>query len=381
MFRIFVRFPAPPLSGTTSNDGASRGAPFVVGGHRDGREAETPSPSRSSSEHDRARFVARRLVFVTLVALPIAYVAWLVALALKRRGTEVLLSLLTFAITIVAGAWSIRQSRSSTAAIGFIFLPMLGCAAGGLVLGFMESRRTRSATLRALGIVALVGAAFPAVVAVRGGRTSIAKNQSRDADQIRRDSAYARDRARLDTTLAASGDHAADTLEALVRAHGDDRELILAVLERPEVPAAVLDSFARSPDLGLALQAVRNPSAPPATLERIYRTHPYRDYFLQALAAHPNSPPAILREIRALRPAPIIGLDIWFAGNRSTPADVLRDVARTTESIDAVRTLLRHPALDCGIVEGAANGPAVRAHHADADVAQRIIEARASHCH
>jgi hypothetical protein len=156
---------------------------------------------------------------------------------------------------------------------------------------------------------------------------------------------------------------------------------VLAALERRELPAEVIDSFARSPDLGIALQAVRNPGAQRETLERIYRTHQYRDYFLQALVEHPNTSPATLREIRALRPAPITGLDIWFAGNRSTPADVLLDVARTSESIDAVRVLLRHPALDCAMIQAAASGPAVRAHSADVDVAQQIVETRRALCH
>jgi hypothetical protein len=319
-------------------------------------------------------------MLVTLVALPIAYLAWLAALAVKRRGAAVGWSLLAFAVTVAAGAWAILQSRASTAAIGFIFLPVLGCAAGSLVLAYLESRRTRNPWLRMLGLAALVAAAVPVTVGVRGGRTSIARNQSRDAEQARRDSAYARHRTLLDTILAASGERAADTLVALLRAHRDDRELVLAALERRELPAVVLDSFARSPDLGIALQAIRNPGAQRETLERIYRTHQYRDYFLQALVEHPNTTPAVLREIRALRPAPISGLDYWFAVNRSTPADVLLDVARTTESIDAVRELLRHPALTCPMIESLARSPAVRAHPADSGVAQQLVEARAERC-
>jgi len=319
-------------------------------------------------------------MLVTLVALPIAFVVWLAALAVRHRGREVGASLLACAITIAAGAWSIQQSRASTAAIGFIFLPVLGCAAGCLVLAYTASRRSGSRVMRILGLTALVGSTIPAVAALRGGRSSIARNQSRDADQARRDSAYARHRVRLDTVIASSGERAADTLAVLLREHRNDRELVLAALERREMPAVLLDSFARSPDLGIALQAIRNPGAPRETLERTYRTHQYRDYFLQALVEHPNTPPAMLREIRALRPAPISGLDIWFAGNRSTPADVLLDVARTSESIDAVRALLRHPALDCAMIEAAASGPAVRAHPADVDVAQQIIERRVERC-
>lgn len=319
-------------------------------------------------------------MLLALLALPVAYVAWMVALLLKRRPLGVGLSILVAAATVAAGAWSLVQSRSSTSGIGFIFLPMLGAVAGMLVLTYAESRRAESPVPRVLGLTALVAASVPAIVELRGGRATIARNVSRDADQARRDSLLVSYRARFDTIVATSGDRATDTVQALLRARRDDRELTLAALERPQVSAPLLDTFARSPDLGIALQAVRNPNASPETLVRIYRTHQYRDYFLQALAAHANTPPAILREIRALRPAPITGLDIWFAGNPSTPADVLVDVARTTESIDAVRTLLRHPALDCAMIEGVARGPAVRTHAADSEVTRLLTSERAARC-
>ncbi|MFL5618300.1 MAG: hypothetical protein ACJ79A_07895 [Gemmatimonadaceae bacterium] len=320
-------------------------------------------------------------MLLTIFALPIAYLVWLATLAVSGRRAWAGLSLLVAGTTFAVGAWEILQSRASTAAIGFVFLPALAAVAGSLVLGYSASRGAHNRALRMLGLAALIAAGLPAVAALRGGRRTIVKNANRDADQARRDSAYARYRVRLDTILARSGDRATDTLEALLRARGADRELVLAGLERPQVGASLLDTFARSPDLGIALQAIRNPATAPETLERIYRTHQYRDYFLQALAAHANTPPAILREIRALNPAPITGLDIWFAGNRSTPADVLLDVARTSESIDAVRALLRHPALDCAMIGGIARGPAVRSHPGDADVASHLASERPARCH
>ena len=88
----------------------------------------------------------------------------------------------------------------------------------------------------------------------------------------------------------------------------------------------------------------------------------------------------ILREIHALKPAPITGLDIAFAGNPSAPTDVLLDLARSSEEIEAVRALLRHPALDCAMIEGVVRGPAVRSHPDDADVTERLANARATRC-
>jgi hypothetical protein len=41
---------------------------------------------------------------------------------------------------------------------------------------------------------------------------------------------------------------------------------------------------------------------------------------------------------------------------------------------------LQHPALDCGMIEGVARGPALRAHADDADVAARLAVLRATKC-
>jgi hypothetical protein len=206
------------------------------------------------------------------------------------------------------------------------------------------------------------------------------KNEQRDVEQARRDRALDIQRARVAAVVARSGDAAADSLDALLRANPNDRELLLAALERPLVSPGLIDSSARSPDLGIALKAVQNPSASAVTLEWVYRSHPNRNYFLQAIAAHPHSPPDVLRAIRRLRPAPISGLDIWFAGNASAPEDVLLDVARTSESIEAVRVLLRNPALGCATVRSAERGPARRLNPNDAEVEALLASLRDSLC-
>lgn len=320
-------------------------------------------------------------MLLTLLLAPLTYVAALVALWATRRRDALALSLAVFAATTAVGWWAISRSRSSTAAIGVIFLPTLAAVAGVLVLAYGSSRRTRDRTLRRLGIVALLAAIAPAATEVVRGRRIIERNAERDADQARRDDALVRHRAWLDTLLANVGGRAADTVASLLRERANDREFVLAALELDVVSPGAIDTLAHSSDLGIALQAIRNPRAMPATLEWVYRSSQYPMYFYQALAAHANTPPGILREIHRLRPAPIAGLDIWFAGNPSAPTDLLRDVARTSESIVAVRTLLRHPALDCAMIEAVAGGPAVRAHPLDSDITAQLTERRAARCH
>ena len=348
-------------------------------GRLSSRVRETSSRVESSCGYVLERL--RLAVLLIIVALPLAYLAALIAAVLRRRFSEVAISLLCFGAALAAGAWSIAQSRSSTAGIGFLFLPVLASVSGALALAFTASRRSDSSPVRALGVLALLGAALLTAIELRGGRQTIAKNARRDADQAGRDTALARHRARLDTIIGSVGEsRARDTLEALLRAHRSDRELVIAVLDRPQLSETMLDSLAHSPDLGIALHALQNPGTSSATLSNVYRTHSNRMYFFQVLAAHEHTPLDILREIHNLRPEPVTGLDIWFAGNPSSPPDVLLDLARKSESIDVVRRLLLRPSLDCGLLEAIARGPAARAYPDDADVVERITLARADRC-
>ena len=99
---------------------------------------------------------------------------------------------------------------------------------------------------------------------------------------------------------------------------------------------------------------MRNPNASARTLERVYRTASYPDYFYQALAAHHNTPPTLLRALHQ-NPGVISGLDIWLAGNPSTPQDVLTDIGRKTTDHSVVAALLENPSVDCTTMSALAN--------------------------
>jgi hypothetical protein len=319
-------------------------------------------------------------MLLTLLLLPLMYAAALFTLWSNRRREALGLSVAVFAVTIAVGYWAILQSRSSTASIGVIFLPILGSISGALVLAYGASRRSPNATLRSLGLVALLAAAAPAAIEINGARRTRNLNAQRDVDQTRRDRALAAYRLALDTLLRDAGERGGDTLAALLRARAHDREFLLAALERDVISTDALDTLVRSKDLGIALQAVRNPKTSSDALASVYRTSDYPAYFYQALAAHPNTPPQILREIHRVRPAPILGLDIWFAGNEAAPGDVLLDIARTTKSIDVIRVLLRNPSLDCAQLDAASVGPALAANRNDEDSLEQIRARRPLLC-
>jgi hypothetical protein len=117
--------------------------------------------------------------------------------------------------------------------------------------------------------------------------------------------------------------------------------------ERDQMQAAHSAEIARDKaTIDSALEAICNPATSAETLARVYRTASYPDYFFQALAAHHHTPPEILRDLYH-RPRTISGLDIWFAGNPSTPVDVLDEIAKATKETYVVSQLIENPALDC----------------------------------
>lgn len=98
-------------------------------------------------------------------ALPaIPYVLVVLRLVASGRPEGTAASLGCFLGTLAAGTWHIMASRSSTASIGFVFLPTLAAISGMIALGFGASRRRPAGAARVLGIVALiVAAAIPAL--------------------------------------------------------------------------------------------------------------------------------------------------------------------------------------------------------------------------
>jgi hypothetical protein len=285
------------------------------------------------------------IFFAYLLAIPLAYLATLVMLTFKRDVRGVPLSLLFFALTILAGWWDITRSRSSTAGIGFLFLPLTAAVAGFGGLAFGRWRRSATGPQLVGAWIGLVCGVGVIAITLVEGRKTISRNRVRDDQQAEFSAEIARDRDEISAALQSSPGRQRAWLDSAIRARMDDRAFLLAALPNDSVSPEVLDTVASGRDLNTTLEAVRNPNTRAATLERVYRTASYPPYFFQALAAHRNTPPDIMRKLYTQRD--ISGLDIWFAGNPSTPKEVLRDIARKTRDPNVVTALLQNTALDC----------------------------------
>lgn len=206
-----------------------------------------------------------------------------------------------------------------------------------------------SGALKAAASVVLAAAIGLVIVSVVQKTRAKGQNQIRGDQQLKLTAEISRDREEIADALQANPGRQRVWLDSAIRANIADRAFLLAALPNDSVSPDVLDALANGRDLGVTLEAVRNPNTRPETLARVYRAASYPDYFFQALAAHHNTPPEILRNLYS-RPRAFTGLDIWFAGNPSTPKPILSDIARKTTDRHVVTALLENDSLDCGTI-------------------------------
>lgn len=286
---------------------------------------------------------------LALLGVPIAYLVVLILLLTRKQPRGLGLSLFFFAVAVMTGVWAIAQSRSSTAGIGMIGIPLLGALAGLLGLAFGRYRVSAEPVHRIGAWLALTGALVLVSFNIAQGAQTRAKNRVRDDAQAAHSAEIATDREMIAAALRQNPGHERVWLDSSIRTRMSDRAFLLAALPNDSISPEILDTLANSPDMGIALEAVRNPNARAETLERVYRTKSYPDYFFQALAAHHHTPAIVLRELY-LRPRTIGGLDIWFAGNPATPREILDEIARTSSDRHVIAALLENPSLDCSVL-------------------------------
>ena len=284
------------------------------------------------------------IFFLALVGVPIAYLVVLGVLLIRRQPRGLALSLLFAAVAVMTAIWAINQSRSSTAGIAFLGIPLMGALGGFLGLAFGRYRTSANPRQRIGAWLALVGALLLLSLNITQGTQEKTKNRGRDETQTAFLAEISQDRKVIDAALKQNSGREGAWLDSSIRARPNDRAFLLAALHNDSISPDVLDTVANSSDLGIALEAVRNPNTRAETLERVYRTKSYPDYFFQALAAHPHTPPSVFRDLYR-RPRTITGLDYWFAGNPATPREILDEISRTTRDSSVIRQLRANPAL------------------------------------
>jgi hypothetical protein len=267
----------------------------------------------------------------------LALIAWNPKSSWRRVGAY---GLLAYFVSFAIGTLGILESRGSTSGIGFLFLPTIALGPGllGALLGIFQQRRLRlkphlgrrriheiGMTLSALAIAAILG--FQTLQWYETGKL----NQARDRETERQRQAIRSNSLRIEQLLGA---HPGEEARLISReaAGVEDRTLLIPLARSPFAPTDLLDRLSRSPDLGVALTAVRNPNISQEALIRIYREHTYPGYFFSTLADHPRTPPWMLAELYEKRNQNI-GIAPALSRNPNTPFEIRKQLHDSNPSV------------------------------------------------
>jgi len=290
----------------------------------------------------------RSVLIVLFLILPLAVAAAFLILVFRGARQGLLIAALFFCITIAAGYWSIAQSRSSTAGIGFLFLPGYGAIAAVLAWVFARFGHDVNKRISAAGWLCLLASlAFP-VALIYGGIRLQQKNRARDREQAENLRRIGQNTATIRQLLRENPGSETAALETEIAKHPADRTFLIPALGTEFVSEATLERFSRSPDFGVVLEVARNQRTPSATLAWIYRSSSYPPLFFQALAENKNTNQEILRKLYE-HPEPQGPLGRSLSNNPSVPRDILEKLADSPDPY-TLQGLLRNPALDCPLL-------------------------------
>ncbi len=298
-------------------------------------------------------------IFLTLFTywiVPVLFLGACLIFLLRRRWNwrrAGLYGLSAFVSFLLLGAYSILQSRSSTAGIGFLFLPIMALVPGGLgfLLGkihtdYLERRREDSpAWMHRIAMIVLsVLIAAPFIWQAKALNDTVAKNKARDIEHARQSEIIKKNYKELAALLAQNPGREAEVLRQKMRAAKDRTELLPIADNRFATPE-MLEELSRSNVLGVVLTVVRNRNTSVNTLERVYKTHTYPFYFYVALSANPKTPDYILRELYENRHKNG-GIALRMAKNPKLPKDLM-DRLTDEPNKYVLRNILDRPDTTC----------------------------------
>ena len=271
----------------------------------------------------------------------------------RRAGVY---GLLSYLLSFVIGVLAIFASRSSTAGIGLLFLPMIALLPGvlGFVMGTVQFRLHAGGAGSVtrplpLAVMLLSGLGLAGVLGSQsyGWYQTTQLNQQRDLEAQRQREAIESNRRQLAQRLAAAPGREGEIIDRM-SLQTKERTWLIPLASNPHASPETLDRLSDSGDFGVALSALRNAHVPTHAIVRVYRNHSYPNYFFSTLAGNANSPDWLLRELYQKRQQNT-GIAPALAKNPATPGDLL-EILLNDADLYLLRHLVRNPGLDCRLL-------------------------------
>ncbi len=268
-----------------------------------------------------------------------------------RRAS--LYGITAFGLFLLLGTSSILQSRSSTAAIGFVFLPIIALLPGviGLVLGkihtsyLQRKQNNRPLAVQKIGMIILsLLIITPFIWQVTVLLNTVSKNKSRDIENARQREAIKNNIKELDILLTENPGREVDILKEKV-GQTQDRTKLIPIAKNMYASSEILNKLSLSTDFGVVLCVVRNRNTSKKTLEWVYQNQTYPPYFYTGLSSNPNTPKEIFKELYDKR-SQNAGIALQLARNPNLPCDILNELTNIPRKY-VLRNILDRSDITC----------------------------------
>lgn len=261
--------------------------------------------------------------------------------------------MLAIATSMALGTYLTFHQRGSTAAIGFIFTPIITLAPAlvALVLGVnhgyykLAKNNNKNAILYILFLLLcstlLLGYFAWQIKSIYQNHIKIIASDHEDVRQHKAIDDNTRELAQL---LAKNPGNELSILQQKYTG-AKERTVLIPIANNKFTSPELLDQLSRDADFGVVLAVVRNKNTTSATLQWVYENASYPSYLFVDLAGNANTPEEILRELYNIR-AENAGIGQSLADNLSVPDDI---VGKLTGELDryVLLNLLQRPHLAC----------------------------------
>ncbi|GEM_PF-3579798 len=279
------------------------------------------------------------MAFLLLIVLPLTYLAFAFEFVAKKDWKPLLFSFASILICFPIYTWGVLQSRSSTAAIALVFIPIFASSCGLLTFAFFYARSKANlvfntfAGLSVLGIFIIYG--FGAYAGISEKRINDEKDQLLNA--INEQTRW------INSHSPAHQGKENEWLKQELESHKNDLSFQVAAVRSAFLEDDSLRQLAESTDnRNLLSTIVVHKKVTPITLESIFKKHGFNDKLDVSFSMNSSTPTAILDTIYSRSTF----TDQWLASNLNTSKASLRKIA-TIKKMTTLIPLSHRNDLEC----------------------------------
>lgn len=227
---------------------------------------------------------------------------------------KLIIPILVFVCTSIFWIYILLQSKSSTAGIGIIFIPVVAGLPAVLAFYAQKTQNKFYKVALVISIFLVLGKVYQMMLEQKKYNEKVAL-EAKQSEKRFEDSKH-----EIAILISKNIGNEVNVLNELFDKK-PNREMTMAILSSKYCPPEKWLEYAASEDMGFALVIAQNNDATKEALELIYKKQKYPDFFISSLARNPNTSPELLRELYNQRHKNNL-IEINLYNNPNTPEEI-----------------------------------------------------------